>query len=227
MAANRKKGMFNWQGIDENSDGTYTAQGRIEKRRLLKELHRQGVAIRSKHNDDGTWTVSPIGMRAPRRAVGHRPRTRYPVSRPRQDLRQPLRSLYSQGQPRPSFHPSYHHPMYAAPPRPRVSGGISKKAGDWMRERMQKRDQEQREKILRKKNEQEINQKMQNDRIQSERKETVMKVRANETRGRLLQERAQQERHEHAERMRADIEGKSTDHNELAAARIAAIENKE
>jgi len=54
-----------------------------------------------------------------------------------------------------------------------------------------------------------------------------MKVRANETRGRLLQERAQQERHEHAERMRADIEGKSTDHNELAAARIAAIENKE
>ena len=97
MAANRKKGMFNWQGIDENSDGTYTAQGRIEKRRLLKELHRQGVAIRSKHNDDGTWTVSPIGMRAPRRAVGHRPRTRYPVSRPRQDLRQPLRSLFLTG----------------------------------------------------------------------------------------------------------------------------------
>jgi hypothetical protein len=79
----RKAQSFNWTGIQDNNDGTYSADGTREKKRLLKALHDQGYSVRSKRNSDGSWTVTPIGsIRPPKRSAvssqqGKRTRSRY------------------------------------------------------------------------------------------------------------------------------------------------------
>ena len=68
---------FNWKGIYENSDGTFTTEGKIEKKRLLKSLHASGYTVRSTRNKDGSWTVAPVGRLSqthrPRGTPGYRP----------------------------------------------------------------------------------------------------------------------------------------------------------
>ncbi len=76
------KGGFNWKGITDNGDGTFTAKTRIEKRRLLKNLHRSGYLVRSRKTTEGNWRVVAIGTRKkpqirPATAGGYKPKTRY------------------------------------------------------------------------------------------------------------------------------------------------------
>lgn len=77
---NSKNG-FNWYGITDNGDGTYTAKSSMEKKRLVKSLHSSGYSVRSKRSsDDGSWSVVAVGtMRQVKRRgahVGYKPRTR-------------------------------------------------------------------------------------------------------------------------------------------------------
>lgn len=88
MVKQKRRG-FNWSGITDNGDGTYTTKGRIEKRRLLKSLHASGYSVRSTQNADGTWRVVPVGtLRQVRRGrssvrsgYGYRTRTRFVTQR--------------------------------------------------------------------------------------------------------------------------------------------------
>lgn len=145
----KKQRLFNWKGIYENGDGTFTTTGKREKSRLLKELHRQGVAVRSKRNGDGSWIVTPVGAKSPTRRTrsassrpaGYRPRTRYPAPLPRRDLRQPPRPLYARAPPHPI---SQYQPQYRAPPRAR-GPGISQHIGNWWQRREAKMLQQQKE----------------------------------------------------------------------------------
>jgi len=80
-----KKLSFNWSGITENGDGSFTVQGKAARKRLLKEFHKQGLQVRSQKQSDGTYILSGIGERQPhgRRGlpprIGNRPQSRYPV----------------------------------------------------------------------------------------------------------------------------------------------------
>ena len=102
------KQKFNWTGITDNGDGTFSTEGKIEKRRLLKSLHSSGYKVRSHKNADGSWTVSPIGaMRATRRRPvvgGFRPRYR----------------AQQQGRYVPIGRMQKYHRRYGPAPRPRV-----------------------------------------------------------------------------------------------------------
>jgi len=76
------KGGFNWRGITDNGDGTFSAASKVEKRRLLKSLHSSGYSVRSTRTSDGTWRVVAIGaLRSTKRRStttgGYKPRTRY------------------------------------------------------------------------------------------------------------------------------------------------------
>lgn len=53
---------FNWKGITDNGDGTYTADTKTEKKRLLKVFHQQGYSVRSSKQADGSWLVTPMGQ---------------------------------------------------------------------------------------------------------------------------------------------------------------------
>jgi flagellar biosynthesis GTPase FlhF len=203
-----KKELFNWSGIKDNEDGTFTVKSKIEKRRLLKSLHKQGVAIRSKRNDNGTITVSSIGLKPSGKRVGHRPRLQYPPTPNfRHGYGNPSQYFYHQGSPRPPFRKTYPRalPLYTPPPKPHMTNNISRKVEEWARQRIEKRNREQEEKLLQKKNAEEINEKMRRERIESERKQTANAVRSQETRAKLLKERQQHKRHENAERMRSNI----------------------
>lgn len=73
---------FNWKGITDNGDGTFTAKTRVEKRRLLKSLHHSGYSVRSTRTAEGSWKVVAIGTRRQTRrrsttTGGHKPRTQY------------------------------------------------------------------------------------------------------------------------------------------------------
>jgi hypothetical protein len=230
-----KKGLFNWSGIKDNEDGTFTVKSKIEKKCLLKELHKQGVAIRSKRDDNGTITVSSIGLKPARKRVGHRPRLQYPLApKPRHGYGNPSQYFYPQGSPRPLFR---RLPLYAPPPKPHMINNTSRKVEEWARQRIEKRNREQKEKLLQKKNAEEINEKMRRERIEREREQTANTVRSQKTHAKLLKERQQHERHENAERMRSNIadnygrgpsntRSESIDHNELSAQRTEAIENR-
>jgi flagellar biosynthesis GTPase FlhF len=75
------KTKFNWKGITDNGDGTYTAASRIERRRLIKSLHGSGYSVRSTQQADGSWKVAAIGSLSERHrrspASGYKMKTRY------------------------------------------------------------------------------------------------------------------------------------------------------
>jgi len=178
MVKKRSRKEFNWQGISENADGTFTAKGKREKTRVLKALHEQGVGVRSKHNSDGTWTITPSGtIRAPRERVSVAPAFR--ETGRRISTRISGFSRYPRGRGYPSAGRAsgraFPHvgvgPVYG--PRPRASGPsvisvIGKKAGEYLRGRAQKQEQQRKDEAERKKNAEEINTKMREERIAQE-----------------------------------------------------------
>jgi hypothetical protein len=184
MVKLKKKGFY-WRGIKDNKDGTYSAQGRVEKRRLLKSLHSSGYTVRSHRNDDGSWRVVTVGTKQCRRSPGpgYRPQTRFlrPGSQRRLSTGPTPRPtmIYSGGSARPNYQGTT----------------ILEKLRAHRQDRIEKEKQW-------KKNEQEINENMRKERIQAERAETVKQLRKQE----LSRESMAHERHEHAEKMRADIQ---------------------
>ena len=179
--AKRKTRKFNWQGIDENSDGTFTTKGKREKRRVLKALHEQGVAVRSRQNPDGSYTVTPVGSvkvkAAPRTAsvraspsTGHRINTKesgfpmYPKGR-----RAPARSG--------AYPVSSGGPSYRGGPRasgPSALDTIGKKAGEYMKGRIKRKNEEQKRREEIKKLSEEMEQKWGKDEIKTH-QETMVK----------------------------------------------------
>jgi hypothetical protein len=187
---------FNWQGIVDNGDGTYNAENKRAKTRLLKEFHKQGVAVRSKKIGDDGYLLSPVGSvqkKRTRPSLGYRPRTVYP-RRTIQVRRAPPRLGVTP-------HLSPYQPHYGS--RPRIgSPTIGQRFGQWIRERAERKEQEQKNQIEQKKTEHRINEKMKNERIAQEHTETVEKIRQQEITARLQRERADLERHQIAQRMR-------------------------
>ena len=193
----KKRGYgFNWSGISQNSDGTYTAQGKVEKRRLLKSLYASGYSVRSNRREDGTWKVVPIGtIRQTKRRgsqVGYRPRTRYIRSSGRY---RPVAGGYNRGR------------MTGAAPRPtftfpRGSPGGVPAAGSSLYQRLLARQKMKREaEKTRIATQREINEKMKQERIARERQETVSQIRKSE----LAREALAHERRMQAERMRQNM----------------------
>jgi flagellar biosynthesis GTPase FlhF len=155
MVIRKSTKKFNWQGITENGDGTFTTVGKREKRRVLKALHEQGVAVRSKQNTDGTWTVTPVGSVR----VKAQPRTVSPAPAP---YREPGRRINTResgfpkyprggsGRPTPRgggrpFPGSTGGPVYRGGPRasgPSPLTVIGNKAGEYLRERQRKKEAE-------------------------------------------------------------------------------------
>lgn len=83
--------------IQDNGDGTFTAFDGRAKKRILKEYHRQGIRIRSKKEEDGTWTIYPVGERLPRAARMPTGEARYPrgiYRAPYYRQRMPMRRAY-------------------------------------------------------------------------------------------------------------------------------------
>lgn len=124
---------FNWQGITENNDGTFTAENKRAKIRLLKEFHRQGVSIRSTKIEGDGYRISPTGAitkksMGRRPALGYRPRTVFPrrIARPAYQ-RPPPRSGFSPSVRQRPYYPS--QPYYGAPPRARRPGVLSRVGG--------------------------------------------------------------------------------------------------
>lgn len=229
---------FNWQGITENNDGTFTAENKRAKTRLLKEFHRQGVAVRSTKIEGDGYKVSPVGkiskkVMGKRPTLGYRPRTVYP--------RRIVRPAY-RAPPRLGVRPMYpQRPGYAAPPRVRGPGMFSKIGGYFERRRQEKEQRKQQE-IQLKQSLAESEAKIKAERIAQERAETVRKIQEQETTARLQRERAEQSRHQLAERMRASLAAREytgspnvpryapketkVDYPELQRARTEAIEGK-
>lgn len=74
---------FNWKGIKDNSDGTFTTKDKWAKNRLVREFHRQKIRVRSEKIGQGRYYVFPVGAKKERSmryrpAAGYRPRTRVP-----------------------------------------------------------------------------------------------------------------------------------------------------
>ncbi len=194
----RKAKKFNWQGISENYDGTFTATGKREKRRVLKALHEQGVAVRSRKNADGSFTVTPVGSVR----VKAQPRTAsvsaaVPSTGRRINTREKGFPMYPKpraGAPRGGAgYPQMGGPVYrGGGAGPRASGPsaldtIGKKAGEYMRGRAQKKIEAQKTREETKKLSEEMEQKWGKDEIASH-QEAIVK----------------EEHRRHEEKMRAE-----------------------
>lgn len=197
----KKKGEFNWSGIDDNGDGTYTTESRIEKKRLLKSLHSSGYTVRSKQNEDGSWHVTTVGTLSQTRrrptGTGYRPKTRYlkrigryePIGRKGPN-------------PRMSIRPGMGYHGAGPSPRPIRRGNTINRIGSWMERKreqgMVNKQREQNEKEQWKKTEHELNEKMKAERIKKEREDAARKVQKDEFHAEMIQHK----RHEEAERLR-------------------------
>jgi hypothetical protein len=182
---------FNWKNIEDNGDGTFTAYDGRAKKRLLVEYHRQGIRVRSSDNGDGTWKVTPIGVRSPLQAS-----PRY-NGRPRYYGRRPHTVQPYLG-PRPMLSP-------VAGPSPIIGGGPSRarSRGESFLDKTIRRPHESREaEKQRKAMLQETNEKLKQDRLAEERKETARQVSERAEKRRLLVERQQFERSQQAQKMR-------------------------
>ena len=173
----KKKG-FNWDGITENFDGTFTAAGKREKRRVLKELHAQGIGVRSKRNSDGTWTITPSGtIRAPREKGAATPAPRYQGTPGRRlNTKESGFPVYPRGRGR-QMQGGGGRPFpgsAGAPGRSPISSGISAlnksgtKAGEYLRKRAQEKEEKRKEEAEFQKNAKEVDEKMRKERIEQE-----------------------------------------------------------
>jgi len=194
-----RKKKFNWQGITENSDGTFTTLGKREKRRVLKAMHEQGVAVRSRKNADGSYTVTPVGavrvkaeprtqstpMSARPRELGYRPNTRekgFPVY-PRGG-----RSAQRGGRPFPT---SRIGGGYSGGPRasgPSAIDTLGKKAGEYLRGRKERQEAERKKEVEFQKNAEETNEKMRKERLEQENLEQKGEARRQMEKDRLRRE---------------------------------------
>lgn len=170
---------FNWQGITENGDGTFTAAGKREKRRVLKALHEQGVGVRSKQNKDGTWTITPSGtVRAPLEKSTAAP-SQYQGTGRRLRTRESGFPVYPRGGGRPMAgrgrpFPGSTGPIYGN--RPRASGPspltqIGNTMGEMLRKSQRKGEEKLKKEVEERKSRDEINEKMAKERIEYEQKQ--------------------------------------------------------
>jgi hypothetical protein len=103
-SAKKEEESFNWKGITDNKDGTFTVSDGHAKKRLMKEFRRQGIRAHSKRTGEKGFVVFPVGQRKQRartggrlprkereRLPGYKPRTRVRVAGPRPYLRQQAR----------------------------------------------------------------------------------------------------------------------------------------
>lgn len=122
----QKEETFNWKGIKDNGDGTFDVADKRAKNRLMKEFRRQGIRSRSKRIGEKGYYVYPIGARKQRaRGMGRlprkerqyypgmKPRTRFPVTGPRPQLRQ--------------VRPGFARPGFGGPSRPVIHAGPRRK----------------------------------------------------------------------------------------------------
>jgi hypothetical protein len=220
MAKKKQKG-FNWSGIEDNGDGTYTAESRIEKRRLLKSLHSSGYTVRSKQKENGSWSVAVVGtlsqVHRRRTPSGYRPKTRYlkstgkyvPIGR------------NAGPAPRMSIRPGSPGASYPSGARPR-SGNYLNRLGGWMLKKresgMQEKQKQQNEAIERKKTETEINEKMRTERIEKERAEAARQVQKNEFHAKKIQfeeqQRERQRKHADSQRIKQARYNEFSEHRE-------------
>lgn len=206
--ARRKQG-FNWSGIEDNGDGTFTTEGKIEKKRLLRSLHQSGYTVRSTRNDDGSWTVATVGALSQRRrkpvSDGYKPRTRYMkatgkyVFRGGRQDRGPAPRLPLA----PGAHISGNYPMGGSRSgRQSILGGV----GGYLRRKavsdLQRKQAAQNKAVEWEKTEAEINKKMASDRIQKEREEAAKQVQKNEFRRVAEQHTREQAAHAEAQRLK-------------------------
>jgi hypothetical protein len=64
---------FNKEGIFENNDGSFFAEDKRAKKRLLKQLHTKGYKVRSRNEPEGGFTVTPIGHKKFKKSVRQAP----------------------------------------------------------------------------------------------------------------------------------------------------------
>jgi hypothetical protein len=206
---------FNWTGINENDDGTYNADGKRAKTRLLKELHRQGVRVRSTKIEGDGFRVAPVGnLRQKRRSVyrGYRPAVRAARQtgyRPQSSPSGRYASMRGRYVP---VGGNVRMRRMGPPPRPmNYAGGypygntgptFGKRLSDWAKQRRSNQEKAAKDEVERKRVMQETEEKLRQDRITKEREEVQAQLRQQETTARLQQERQEHERHEAAERMR-------------------------
>jgi hypothetical protein len=209
---------FNWKGIADHGDGTFTTKGKREKSRLLKSLHTSGFKVRSRKNTDGSWNVSTVGyMRPSRRQTvsrGIRPQVRAARMEGGGGRYRPIRGRYIPIRGRYVRYPSNMHraPMggysggYMGGPSFRPVRGSGKsmyqKLADWQKQRMKDRQERIKKESEWKKTEQEVNEKMKQDRIAKEREEATQQIKRNQEKDRLRQIAVQHEQEEQA-RMRS------------------------
>lgn len=198
---------FNWKGISENDDGTYTTTGKIEKKRLLKSLHSSGYKVRSRRNPDGTWTVSPVGTMRPKKARSIRAyRSSVSVTRrsggyvPVQGRYVPIgsgRKMYRGNNPRPRM---IH---IGGIPSPR-GAGLGSSIQEWRKNRAIRLQKEQDAQIRAKKEREIMEEKMKKDREIAERQATVTELNRQREKARLQQESTAYEKSQtaHAESQR-------------------------
>ena len=125
MAATKsRKKAFNWTGITDNGDGTFNAEGKREKTRLLKEFHRQGVAVQSKKIAGDGYVVSSIGSIAKPR-LGPRPSLR-PRTIPQRRINRPMYRGIPRVRPMRALPPNYRAPPQVARRNPPIGSPQSK-----------------------------------------------------------------------------------------------------
>jgi hypothetical protein len=206
MLPSVKSQYFNWKGVTDNGDGSFNADDKRAKTRLLKEFHQQGAKVRSVKIEGDGYRVEPIGTlsrrksddpfrnrRLERRGTGPRSSSyQRRIVRPAYQRAPPTTQYTNRQIPRaPSS------PYYGAPPRARGRGIISA-TQDYLKKRQIEKEQKRIDEIKRKKDAQEIDAKMRAERIQAEREETARQVRKNE----LHAEQVQFQREQDAERQR-------------------------
>ena len=193
---------FNWKGIVDNGDGTFTVDGKVARKRLLKEYHKQGLQVRSHKESDGTYTLSAIGpsrktgrSRAPVRSIGQ-VRTRSQGVR-----RQPSRSrapVLMRGR-FPQRRPFGGSPILHKRSSPNLLKALNTELNLWTKEmrekqviKQQKQDERAKQKIERETTEA----KMAKERKQAEQQELEKTIVNQRTHSRLLHERQAKEQQE-------------------------------
>lgn len=212
-----RKVKFNWTGIIDNGDGTFTVDGKVARKRLLKEYHKQGLQVRSHKESDGTYTLSAIGSirktggthpRRPVRSIGQ-VRTRYPNVR-----RYPVRGRAPMlTRPRYPFGAGS-SPTFRQKSSPNLTQGLGTKFKGWMQGR-RARQQERENERVKQKQEMEITEaKLTKERKQAEQQELEKTTTKQRTHARLLYEQQEQRQQEilrqqqRARNMRAQAAGR-------------------